>query len=213
MSSSSQRDQFDQYIRELVPGDDDVLRQIQANAAAQDMPSISIQPHEGHLLNWLVRLCGARLAVEIGTLAGYSGTWLARALPPDGHLHTIDINEAHVHIAREHFSLAGLANRVTVHHGDANEVLPQLSAQGPFDLVFLDADKPSNPAYYAWAVDNLRPGGLLLAHNAYRHGGVLDPQDESARTTVTFTRELMADSRLQSVILPLGDGFICAMRQ
>ena len=204
--SDSLRERFDGYIGDLFTAEDEVLRQIKANTEQNDLPVINIQPFEGYLLGWLTRLVNARVVVEIGTLAGYSGTWIARSLPEEGRLLTVEKSSKHAEVARNNFELAGLSEKVEVLQGDAVQVLDKLTPRGPFDLVFIDADKQRYPDYLAWAAVNLRPGGLVTAHNAFRHGGVLEPDNDSDHTMRQFNEALAHDSRLDGFILPLGDG-------
>ncbi len=112
--------------------------------------------------------------MEIGTLGGYSGTWIARGLPDDGRLITIETNPEHASVAEHKFRLAGLAERVDIRVGDAHQLLPELSIEGPFDLIFIDAEKKGYPAYLDWALENLQPGGIVAGHNAFGHGAVVD---------------------------------------
>lgn len=199
------------YIASLFVREDEVLQQISRDAA--HLPNISVQPYEGHLLSLLVRVSGAKRIVEIGTLAGYSGTWMARALPSDGHLWTLDKNPDHIAVASQSFLRAGLQDKVTILEGDARENLASLSSQGPFDLVFIDADKPSYPFYLDWAAENLRSGGLMLAHNALRDGAVLNPTDENARAMAEFNAQLAEDTRFDSMVFTIGDGMAVGVKK
>jgi len=199
------------YISSLFVREDEVLQQISHNAA--HLPNISVQPYEGHLLSMLVRLNGAKRIVEIGTLAGYSGVWMARALPADGHLWTLDKNPDHIAVASKSFLQAGLQDRVTILEGDARENLKSLSSQGPFDLIFIDADKPSYPFYLNWAAENLRFGGLMLAHNALRDGAVLQPHDENSRAMADFNQQLANDARFESFVFTIGDGMAVGVKK
>ncbi|MDX1995374.1 MAG: O-methyltransferase [bacterium] len=207
------REQFDHYIGTLVTPEDDALRWIQQNAQHNNLPTISVQPVEGYLLGWLVRLVNAKKAVEIGTLAGYSGTWIARALPDDGKLITVEVSSKHADVARAGFERAGVESKVEIMQGAALEVLHKISPRGPFDFVFIDADKVSYPDYLAWSVENVRPGGLITAHNIYRHGQVLNPQDDGDRMIKAFAEQMAADARLDMMVLPLGDALAVARRK
>lgn len=196
------------YFAELFAPHDAVLQYIYANIPRRGLPAITIQPEEGRFLQFLARACGARLAVEIGTLGGYSGTWLARGLLPGGRLITLEKEPHHAEVAREHFALAGLSERVEVRLGDAHELLPALAAEGPFDFCFIDAEKRGYDAYLDWALANVRPGGVIAAHNAFRQGAVIDPQNEEPDTLAirAFIRRWAAEPRLLSTIYPAGDG-------
>jgi caffeoyl-CoA O-methyltransferase len=204
---------LDQYVTQLFVHEDDVLGWIQAEADRNDLPRISLQPHEGRLLQFLALAVGAKKAVEIGALAGYSGTWLGRALPTDGKLYTLEKSSKHAAVARASFERAGLSGKVELLEGDALDSLKKIEAHGPFDLVFIDADKAGYPHYLAWAVENLRPGGLVAAHNAFRHGAVLAPQNDDDRGMDAFNRALATHSQLESTILAIGDGMAVGIKK
>jgi caffeoyl-CoA O-methyltransferase len=207
------RKQMDDYASALFVQEDETLRWIQAQAEANQLPAISVRPFEGRLLQILVALVGAKTVIEIGALAGYSGTWLARALPADGKLYTLEKSAKHAAIARASFERAGVANRVELLEGDAHTSLSHLAQRAPFDMIFLDADKVSYPAYLKWAVANLRPGGLVAAHNAFRSGKVLNAQTDDDRAMDAFNRALAAEPTLDSMILAIGDGMAVGIKQ
>lgn len=207
------RQEFEQYISDLFVTQDPVLESIYNAPEKNDMPMISITPLDGYLIQWIMRLVGVRTAVEIGALAGYSGVWIARALPEGGKLYTLEKSSKHARVARENYALAKVDDRIELLEGSAHDLLPKLNQHGPFDMVFLDADKASYPQYLAWAIDHLRIGGVLLAHNAFRKGGVLNPQDDDNRGMDAFNRALAAEHRLDSMILPLGDAMAVAIRR
>lgn len=177
--------------------------------AAHGMPEIQVGAAEGRLLEILLRLIGARRVVEIGTLAGYSALWIARALPADGHLWTLEADAQHAEVARGVVEEAGYADRVTVVEGDALASLPALESSGPFCGVFLDADKARYDQYGRWATANLRPGGLLLGDNAYLFGNLLD--DTEAAAAMRRFHEEMAQ-RYRSVCIPTPDGLALGIR-
>ena len=189
--------------------DDRALQRAFDAPARHGMPEIQLGPAEGRLLELLLRLHGARNVVEIGTLAGYSALWMARALPPDGHLWTIEADPTHAGVAAEVIGEAGVGDRVTIIKGDAVEVLPKLSDSGPFCAVFLDADKARYDLYGRWARDNLRPGGLLLGDNAYFFGRLLD-ETEDAQAMRRFHQEMAA--HFESVCIPTPDGLALGVR-
>lgn len=207
------RDQFEDLIATLYAREDDALLLARSAPQEHDIPQISIQPQEGALLRWLLRSVNAQTAVEIGALAGYSGIWLARGLAPGGVLHTVEVSAKHAEIARASFERAGLGEVVRIHQGEALVMLDKLSAQGPFDAVFIDADKEGYPDYLAWAAANLRPGGLVAAHNAYRHGRVLAPQSETDHIVRRFLEMLANDDRFDGLVLPMGDGMAVGLRR
>jgi caffeoyl-CoA O-methyltransferase len=207
------REAIDQYISQLFAPEDDALRHIQAEAKRNNMPEISIQAFEGRLLQFLAQMVNAKRIVEIGTLAGYSGAWLARSLPADGKLVTLDVSEKHANVAKGNFAHAGLSDKIEVRQGDARDLLKKLSAEGPFDMVFIDADKDSYPFYLEWAIDNVRQGGLIAAHNALRHGKIVAPENDLDRAMVEFNKRIAEDSRLSSFILAVGDGMAVSIKK
>lgn len=172
----------DKYFSELfAPADPALDAALQATSDA-GMPLINVAPNQGKLLYLLARAHGARRILEIGTLAGYSTIWLARALAPGGHLITLEIDPRHAEVARANLARAGLADVVEVQLGSAHTRLPQLieNGAGPFDMVFIDADKPSTPDYLAWVLQLTRPGSLILIDNVVRDGAVSDPASSDA---------------------------------
>jgi len=174
------------------------------------LPAIQVGPSEGKLLTLLVRLGGVKRAVEIGTLAGYSAIRIAEALPPDGHLLSLEYEPKHAEVARQSLTNAGMGGRVTVLEGAAIDTLPTLVSRGPFDAVFLDADKKSYDLYGRWAAANLRSGGLLLADNVYLFGRLLDESEESAAMR-RFHEE--AARAFDSVCVPTPDGLLLGIRR
>lgn len=208
-------DDLHAYLSHLFGGEDEVLAGLRQTMEDNGLPAIEIEPENGRLLQFLLTAVGARRVAEIGTLAGYSGIWLARSLPAEGRLITLEKNPERAEIARESFARAGLADRVTVRVGEAPAGLDALAADGPFDAVFIDADKARYPAYLDWAIENLRPGGLVLAHNAFMYGAVIDParqSDADVRGMRAFNQRLSDDPGLLGVIIPIGDGIAAAVR-
>jgi caffeoyl-CoA O-methyltransferase len=203
-------DALAQYITQTFARPDPVLEQVLAAIPARGLPAITIKPEEGLFLQFLVQASGARRVVEIGTLGGYSGIWIARGLPMDGRLITLEKIPRHAAVAREHFELAGVAGKVDLRVGDARQLLPSLAAEGPFDFCFIDAEKRDYGYYLDWALDNVRPGGVIAAHNAFRAGGILDAGDGSAENgAIRAVNERFAtDRRLLSTIFPAGDGTV-----
>ncbi|AUX31769.1 MULTISPECIES: O-methyltransferase [Sorangium] len=180
----------DRYITDLlVPPDAALDAALEASAAA-GLPPINVAPNQGKLLHLLARIHGARAILEIGTLGGYSTIWLARALPAGGRLITLESEPKHAEVARANLDRAGLADRVELRLGRALDTLPKLAAEGrgPFDLIFIDADKPSNPDYFAWALKLSRRGSVIVVDNVVRSGAVVDP--ESADPNVQGVRRL-----------------------
>jgi predicted O-methyltransferase YrrM len=203
-----------QYITDLYAVHDKPLQVAWEDTPKKGLPSISIKPEEGRFLQILVKASGATNALELGTLGGYSGIWIARGLSEDGKLISVEVDPRHAEVARQHFSNAGLSDRVEVRVGNAQQVLPGLVHEGPFDFIFIDADKPGYPNYYEWAVENTRIGGVIAAHNAFRKGKVFDPQysDELVEIMRVFNRQVASDPRVISTIYPAGDGTIIAVR-
>jgi caffeoyl-CoA O-methyltransferase len=202
------------YIDELFAVQDEALLQAWENIPKKGLPAINITPEEGRCLQFLVRACSAKKALEIGTLGGYSGIWIARGLLPGGKLITLEIQERHAQVAREHFALAGLSDQVEVCVGDAHTTLSQLSSQAPFDFVFIDADKPAYSDYFDWAMENTRLGGVIATHNAFRHGAVADEADTDINTQVirSLNQRVAQDPRLISTIYPAGDGTLVCVK-
>ena len=200
------------YATELFAVEDVILTTIRARQDGLKLPPIHISADEGKLLHVLLRAVGATTVLEVGSLAGYSGVWLARALPPGGRLTTIEKDPLHASLARQAFADAGVSSRVQVLEGAALDVLPTL-APG-FDAVFLDADKAALPRYFEWSLKLLRDGGLLLCDNAFFHGTVVDPADQSPDTAGVRAFNLLAasDPRLVSAVVPIRDGLVVAVK-
>lgn len=207
-------DQISTYITSLFAAEDQALQHVRAASSQHGLPGIEIKAEEGRFLQFLVRACGVQKAVEIGTLGGYSGTWIARGLPPGGRLITLELEPRHAALAQQHFEAAGVAGQVEIRQGDAHQLLESLAAEGPFDFVFIDAEKPGYPAYLDWALANVRLGGLIAAHNALRKGSVAGtkPPDDYTRVTQAFNQRVASDPRLLATIFPAGDGTLLAVR-
>lgn len=206
----------DRYLTDLLVGGDEALDGALADSDAAGLPSIAVAPNQGKLLHILARAIQARDILEIGTLGGYSTIWLARALSPGGRLVTLEVDDRHAEIARANLDRAGLAGTVEIRIGPALTTLPSLA--GPFDLVFIDADKENNPEYFTWAVRLTRPGGLIVVDNVVRGGAVIDADhgDSLVRDTRRFHEVLAAEPRvLATVIQTVGgkghDGFAFAL--
>ncbi|MFN8441592.1 MAG: O-methyltransferase [Caldilineaceae bacterium] len=205
--------EIENYINQLFAQEDDALQHIRAESKRNGLPEISVTPHEGALLQMLLRAVGAKKAVEIGALGGYSGTWLARGLPADGVLYTLELSGKHAEVARNNFQRAGISDRVKLIEGDAQKSLQKLSAEGPFDFVFIDADKGGYPAYFAWAAKNLRSGGMVTAHNALREGRVINPQSDDEKAIADFNRTLAEHPDFYGLVLNIGDGTAVGIRK
>jgi caffeoyl-CoA O-methyltransferase len=184
-----------------------LLQQVaSATQAWSDAPGMMVDAVEGRLLTMLVALTGARRVLEIGTFTGYSALAMAEALPADGEIVTLELRADHAAKAREHIALAGMADRISVVEGPALGSLARLA--GPFDLAFIDADKPGYPAYYEAALARMRPGGLIVADNVLRGGRILDAGSGSADVTRmrAFNEMVVADPRVEAVMLTIRDG-------
>jgi predicted O-methyltransferase YrrM len=195
----------DSYIGgELVPADDVLESALRAGAEA-GLPAISVSPLQGKLLQLLALGQRARTILEIGTLAGYSTIWLARALPPGGRLITLEAEPRHAAVARANLAKAGLGEIAEVREGRAQDTLPLLhaSGEGPFDLIFIDADKPSYPDYLAWSVRLSRPGTMIIADNVVRNGAVADAasEDPSVHGVRRFIEALAAEPRVSATVM------------
>jgi predicted O-methyltransferase YrrM len=210
----------DHYITGLFVKPDPALTAALDAIEAAGLPAISVAPNQGRMLQLLARLMGARTILEIGTLGAYSTIWMARALPADGRLVTLEADPRHAEVARANLARAGLDSCVHLRLGRALDTLPRIAAEGlgPFDLIFIDADKSSYPAYFDWALRLSRPGTLLIADNVVRDGAVADPetQDASVQGVQRFNALLAADPRVSAtVIQTVGskgyDGFAMAL--
>jgi predicted O-methyltransferase YrrM len=166
----------EQYVADIVAPSDTVLDAATEAGVRAGLPTIAVTPTEGKLLYMLARLVGAKRILEVGTLAGYSAIWMARALPPGGKLITLEYEAKHAEVARVNLSRAGLAEVVDVRVGAAHNTLPLLEREkaGPFDLVFIDADKKRNADYFEWAIKLSRPGAVIVVDNVIRDGEVID---------------------------------------
>jgi len=218
--SEAQWAAVDRYLTELfVPSDRELTSAIEASAAAS-LPSISVTPTQGKLLHLLARATGVRKILELGTLGGYSTIWLARALPAEGRLITLESEPKHADVARANIARAGLSDVVELRLGPALDTLPRLVAErcGPFDLIFIDADKPNYPNYLPWALKLSRKGTLIIADNIVRKGAVVDAaSDDPLVQGVRRFNELLASepfvsaTAIQTVGSKGYDGFDLAL--
>jgi len=210
----------DRYINDKMVATDGALDGAQRAAQAAGLPPISVSVAQGKLLQVLAQLHGARKILEIGTLGGYSTIWMARALPDDGRLISLEIDPKHAEVAQASLARAGVADKVEIRLGAAIDTLEKLAAEGagPFDLVFIDADKASNADYFAWAVTLSRPGTMIIVDNVVRNGGVLDAETDNV--DIVGTRRLFdavaAEGRVNATaIQTVGakgyDGFVIAV--
>jgi predicted O-methyltransferase YrrM len=200
--SQSTWNRVDAYIAEQLVAEDSALDAALADSAAAGLPPINVAPNQGKLLHLLAQIQGAKYALEIGTLGGYSSIWLARALPADGRLVTLEFDPHHAEIARANLARAGLADRVDIHIGAALQTLPKIAANNPpvFDFVFIDADKENIPGYYEWALRLTRPGSVIVVDNVVRNGAVIDAHsaDVSVQGVRKFLSSLATDARVSA---------------
>jgi predicted O-methyltransferase YrrM len=208
----------DEFVGETIAEEDEALKEAVAAAEEAGLPSIQVSPPQGKLLQLLVRLVGAKKILEFGTLGGYSAILMARALPGDGRLITLEAKSEYAEVARGSIERAGLGEKVEVRVGPALEALPGLEGEAPFDLVFIDADKVNTPNYFAWALDHTRAGGLIVADNVVRDGTLADATaaDESTRAQRRL-HEMLGDeprvsaTTIQTVGVKGYDGFLIAL--
>jgi predicted O-methyltransferase YrrM len=210
----------DDYICEKLIGADAALDQALAASRAAGLPDIAVSPAQGKQLHLLARMQRAERILEIGALGGYSAIWLARALPPTGRLITLEVEPRHAEVARANLARAGLASLVDVRVGKALDLLPALAAEGagPFDLTFIDADKENIPAYFRWAVDLSREGGVIIVDNVVRKGALIDAASKDpAVQGVRALHDLVASeprvsaTTIQTVGAKGHDGFLLAV--
>ena len=199
--------QVDQYIERLFVPSDEVLIQNLKDAAAAGLPTINVSPNEGKLLYLIAKMVQARRILEIGTLGGYSTTWLARALPSDGKLITLELDEQHAAVARRNLDRAGVGDRVEIVIGRGVDSLAALLDRNepPFDLIFIDADKPAYVEYLNAALKLARTGTVILADNLIRNGRVMHEHlsDASARGARAYNETIAHQPRLESIVLPI----------
>ena len=218
--SQEQWTAVDRYLTDLLVPPDAALDEALRASLAAGLPPIHVSPNQGKLLHLLARVQAAKSILEIGTLAAYSTIWLARALPPGGRLITLESDPKHADIARSNLARAGLSETVELILGRALDTLPRLADQkrGPFDLIFIDADKPSTADYFTWALRLARRGSLIIIDNVVRKGGVIDPAspDANVQGIRRFNALLAAERRVSATaIQTVGskgyDGFAIAL--
>ncbi|MDA8493588.1 O-methyltransferase [Kluyvera georgiana] len=209
--------EVDNYLIENLVPTDAVLAQVLENNHRAGLPAHDVAANQGQLLALFVRMVGAKSILEIGTLGAYSTIWMARELPPGGRLITLEADPLHARVARENIALAGLEDRITLREGPALDTLATLDNAAPFDLIFIDADKPNNPYYLQWALKYSRPGTLIIGDNVVRDGEVTHPDcdDERVQGVRRFIEMMRNDPRLtatalQTVGIKGWDGFTLA---
>ncbi|GCE24708.1 O-methyltransferase [Dictyobacter alpinus] len=199
-----QRHRIESTISHLFAPEDAGLHGALQAAKDAGLPEIQINPIQGKLLQVFATACQAHKILEIGSLAGYSGIWLARALPADGHLITLEINPQHAEVVRSSFANAGVGDKTEVRVGNALELLPTLTAEAPFDLIFIDADKASYPQYLEWAIKLSRTGSIIIADNCVRNGIAFQPtadMDADTAGLVKYNQLTREDPRLTTIVL------------
>jgi caffeoyl-CoA O-methyltransferase len=205
-----------EYVASVYAPEDGVLREVRERSAAAGLPDIQVAALDARHLEVMARAVGARRAVEIGTLGGYSGLALLRGMAPDGVLDSVEIDPKHAEVARESFRRAGFARRVRVHVGPAATVLPRVAEYAPFDLCFIDADKEGYPDYLRWAAAHLRRGGLVLLDNAFLFGELTrKPRGPNAAAIAAMqaTHQLLAHGgEFRATVLPTGEGLAVGVR-
>jgi predicted O-methyltransferase YrrM len=210
-------DAVDDYVTGLLVHEDEALREAGRASSAAGLPSIAVTPAHGKFLYLLARVQKAARILEIGTLGGYSTIWLARGLEPGGKVVTLEVDPKHAEVARSNLERAGVSDRVEIRVGPALETLPKLDKDRPFDLVFIDADKPSTPDYFQWAIRLSRPGTLILVDNVVREGALVEPasNDERVRAMRRLNELAGAEPRVSATLIQtVGakgyDGFLMA---
>ena len=196
---------IDDYVAGLFAPPDEALGAALRESEREGLPSINVSATEGKLLQMLVEISGTRRILEIGTLGGYSAIHFARALPDGGTVLSLELDEHHAEVARRNVEGAGLSGKVEVRVGDARRSLERLveDGEGPFDLIFIDADKEGYPEYLDWSLRLSRPGTLILGDNAIREGSVIDPDDPTSHAVREFNEKLAEEPRLSAIVLPL----------
>ncbi|HEX2144575.1 MAG TPA: O-methyltransferase [Glycomyces sp.] len=201
----SQWTEVDAFLASLLVGEDEALSEATAAAQRAGLPPISVSAAQGKLLYLLAKVLGAKRVLEIGTLGGYSAIWMARALPADGHLISLEYSPRHADVASGNIARAGLVGTVEIRVGAAAESLPKLAAEGvePFDMVFIDADKGGYPNYLDWSLKLTHPGSLIVADNVVRGGAVADglSRDPNVQGVRSYLEKVAADPRLEGTVM------------
>jgi len=203
-----------QYIVSTFAEEDDVLKSAVADTEKNGMPLIQVSPENGKFLQLLMKMIGAKRVLELGTLGGYSTIWMARGLPDDGKLVTLEYEKKHAEVALNSFKRAGLENKIEIILGPALDSLDKLKGQ-KFDFAFIDADKVNYPAYFEKVLALMNKGGIITADNTLRKGGVIDPNidDEGTRAIQVFNKKVASDPRVESLLIPISDGVtVCLVK-
>lgn len=199
------------YITDTFIHEDELLKQIVADTESKNIPLIQVSPETGKLLGMFIKMIGAKSILEIGTLTGYSTIWMARALPPDGKVTTLELTKAHADEALKNYKKTGLENMITLMLGKAVDSLDALAGSS-FDLVFIDADKENCVNYFNKVIEMVRPGGLIITDNTLRRGEVIDPNPGPGALGIIAYNKLVAnDSRVESLLVPIDDGITISL--
>jgi predicted O-methyltransferase YrrM len=195
------------YIVNTFAEEDDILKSVVADTEKNNMPLIQVSPENGKFLQLLMKIIGAKKVLELGTLAGYSTIWMARGLPGDGKLITLEYEKKHAEVALNNFKKAGLENKIEIIVGPALESLDKLKGS-KIDFAFIDADKVNYPLYFDKVLSMTRKGGIITADNTLRKGGVIDPNidDEGTKAIQVFNKKVASDPRVESLLVPISDG-------
>ncbi len=194
------------YITDTFIQEDDILKQIVIDTEAKKIPLIQVSPETGKLLGMFIKMVGAKNVLEIGTLTGYSSIWMARALPPDGKITTLELSPEHAEEAKSNFKRAGLQDKIELVYGKALGSLNTLKDR-TFDLVFIDADKENCVNYFNKVIHMVRKGALIITDNTLRRGEVIDPNPgPGAKGIIAYNKLVAGDSRVESLLVPIDDG-------
>jgi predicted O-methyltransferase YrrM len=194
------------YITDTFIQEDELLKQIVIDTEVKKIPLIQVSPETGKLLGMFIKMIGAKNVLEIGTLTGYSTIWMARALPPDGSVKTLELTKAHADEAISNFNKAGLDGKIDLMLGKALDSLDKLTGS-TFDLVFIDADKENCVKYFDKVIHLIRPGGLIITDNTLRRGEVIDPNPgPGAQGIIAYNKLVANDNRVESLLVPIDDG-------
>jgi caffeoyl-CoA O-methyltransferase len=205
--STRLRREIEEQITRRFAAEDDILRQTLAAQQQAGLPTIQISPAQGRLLQVLIAANNTHKILEIGALGGYSGTWMARALPADGKLITLEVSPKHAEVVRAAFARAGLSDRAEVRVGSASELLPTLQSEAPFDFFFIDANKDDYPTYLDWAIRLARPGSIIVADNTIRLGKPFEepPLDAENAGIAAYNQRAATDPKLRSILVANDD--------
>jgi len=193
------------YLANHTTQEDRFLRDLKSAARAAEIPPIWISPEQGSFMQILLKVSHAKEVLEVGTLAGYSSIWMARALPPDGLVRTIEVSNRHAGFAEQWIAKSDVADRIRVYRGEGEAILPTFAADSA-DAAFIDADKEGYPLYLRESLRIVRRGGVIMADNAFGFGRILDPSDKSSEPMRVFNEIMARERAVQSIIVPVGDG-------